>query len=80
MAKVRHNVCFYLQQVQKSGYTLHSTDGVRVLFYGTEEDIISDPLTVEEQFTIDSDKLDIDLTLTDSLVLPTLEFAEYDTT
>lgn len=58
-------------------YALHSTDGVRVLFYGTADDIESDPLTLEQQFAIDTEILDNPLQLTTSLELPELQYSEY---
>ncbi len=60
-------------------YAMHNVDGVRVLFYGTDDDIESEPLTLEQKFTIDTEILDNDLTVTNSLVLPELQFSEYGT-
>jgi hypothetical protein len=57
---------------------LHSTDGIRVLFYGTLEDIIASPLSEEEMFEIDIDTLDNPMILTDTFALPSLEFSVYD--
>jgi len=59
-------------------YTLHSTDGIRVLFYGLEGDIEAEELTLEQKFAIDIDLIDNPLELTDSLVLPTLVHSTYD--
>lgn len=59
-------------------YALHTTDGIRVLFYGTEEDIEAAPLTLEQQFAVDIDLINNPLELTDSLVLPSLEYSTID--
>lgn len=58
-------------------YTLHSTDGVRVLFYGLAADIESEPLTLEQKFAIDTEILDNPLQLTTILELPELVHSEY---
>jgi predicted extracellular nuclease len=59
-------------------YTLHATDGIRVVFYGLEADIDAIPLTEDQKFAADIATLEKALILTTVFELPTLKYSTYD--
>jgi len=59
-------------------YTLHATDGIRVLFYGLDADIDAIPLTEDQKFAADIATLEKALILTTVFELPTLKYSTYD--
>ena len=58
-------------------YTLHATDGIRVLFYGLDADIDAIPLSEDQKFAADIATLEKALILTTVFELPALKYSTY---